>query len=139
MYLPDGDLHGEGRKRNFRWRGIDSNSQMDLFDNKLWSEEDHGNIELLTEEECKRRKERFERDTFLREEMVGPCCTVTFIMRNFFHHNHQRRPVLSINKALASYFQSKTNQDAFIDMDENSQVIMNFIKDTSNASPGTTS
>jgi hypothetical protein len=71
MYLPDGDLHGQGRKRNFRWRGIDSNSQMDLFDNKIWNDDDNGNIELMTEEDCKRRKERFERDTFLREEMVS--------------------------------------------------------------------
>lgn len=91
MYLQDGDLHGEGRKRNFRWRGIDSNSQMDLFDNKLWSEEDHGNIELLTEEECKRRKERYERDTFLREEMVGHNFLYTIFFATFssdFHNNY---------------------------------------------------
>lgn len=72
IYLQDGDLHGEGRKRNFRWRGIDFNSQADLFDNRMWNDDDdNANIELLTEEESKRRKERFERDTFIRENMVS--------------------------------------------------------------------
>ena len=72
MYLPDGDLYtdGGGRTRNFRWRGIDD-SQLDLFDNKgLWGEEDGFNLEEASENEIKKRKERFERDTFLREEMV---------------------------------------------------------------------
>lgn len=75
IYLQDGDLHGEGRKRNFRWRGIDFNSQADLFGNRMWNDEDETNDDLLTEEESKRRKERFERDTFIREEMVGNVLT----------------------------------------------------------------
>ena len=73
MFLPDGDLYtdGKGRTRHFRWQGIDENSQVGLFGNKeLWGEEDGMAIELSTEEEIQRRKERYEREAFLREEMV---------------------------------------------------------------------
>lgn len=73
MFLPDGDLYsdGQGRTRHFRWRGIDENSQFGLFGNKdLWGDEDGIATELSTEEEIQRRKERYERETFLREEMV---------------------------------------------------------------------
>lgn len=73
MFLPDGDLYtdGQGRTRHFRWRGIDGNSQLSLFGNKeMWGEEDGIATELSTEEEIQRRKERYEREAFLREEMV---------------------------------------------------------------------
>lgn len=72
MFLPDGDLYtdGQGRTRHFRWRGIDENSQFSLFGNKeMWGEEDGIATDLTTEEEIQRRKERYERETFLREEM----------------------------------------------------------------------
>ena len=74
MFLPDGDLYtdGQGRTRHFRWRGIDENSQFDLFGNKdLWGDEEAEAVELSTEEEIQRRKERYEREAFLREEMVS--------------------------------------------------------------------
>ncbi|XP_032225776.1 claspin isoform X2 [Nematostella vectensis] len=105
MYLQDGDLFtdGEGRKRNFRWRGIDQNSQLDLFDKRLWGDEDGVNVELLTEEESKRRKERFERDTFLREEL-----------------------------------KKGRNENMIHDTDENSQSILNIIKDTSSTTAAAT-
>lgn len=73
MFLPDGDLYtdGQGRTRHFRWRGIDENSQLSLFGSKeMWGNEDQINTELISEEEIQRRKERYERETFLREEMV---------------------------------------------------------------------
>lgn len=74
MFLPDGDLYtdGQGRTRHFRWRGIDENSQFDLFGNKdLWGDEEAEAVELSTEEEIQRRKERYEREAFLRDEMVS--------------------------------------------------------------------
>ena len=74
MFLPDGDLYsdGQGRTRHFRWRGIDENSQFNLFGDKgLWGDEEGEATELSTEEEIQRRKERYERETFLREELVG--------------------------------------------------------------------
>ena len=74
MFLPDGDLYtdGQGRARHFRWRGIDENSQFDLFGNKeLWGDDEAETAELTTEEEIQRRKERYEREAFLREEMVS--------------------------------------------------------------------
>jgi len=99
MFLPDGDLYtdGQGRTRHFRWRGIDENSQFDLFGNKdLWGDEEAEAVELSTEEEIQRRKERYEREAFLREEM----------------------------------------QDIdTLDIDENSQNILNKIKDTSSQLP----
>ena len=73
MFLPDGDLYtdGQGRTRHFRWRGIDENSQFGLFGNKdFWNDEDGTAIELSTDEEIQRRKERYEREAFLREEKV---------------------------------------------------------------------
>ena len=73
MFLPDGDLHtdGQGRTRHFRWWGIDENSQLSLFGNKeMWGEEEGMATELSTEEEIQRRKERYEREAFLRDEMV---------------------------------------------------------------------
>ena len=73
MFLPDGDLFtdGQGRTRHFRWKGIDENSQLSLFGSKeMWGNEDEINTELISEEEIQRRKERYERETFIREEMV---------------------------------------------------------------------
>ena len=73
MFLPDGDLYtdGQGRTRHFRWRGIDENSQFGLFGNKdFWTDEDGTAVELSTDEEIQRRKERYEREAFLREEKV---------------------------------------------------------------------
>ncbi|XP_029207687.2 claspin-like [Acropora millepora] len=72
MFLPDGDLFtdGQGRTRHFRWKGIDENSQLSLFGSKeMWGNEDEINTELISEEEIQRRKERYERETFIREEM----------------------------------------------------------------------
>ncbi|XP_043915897.1 claspin [Protopterus annectens] len=66
-YLEDGDLHndGPGRMRKFRWKNIDDASQIDLFrgdsDNEQCEEE-------LDETEVKWRKERFEREQWLREQ-----------------------------------------------------------------------
>ncbi|XP_067316684.1 claspin isoform X1 [Anolis sagrei] len=67
-YLADGDLHsdGPGRMRKFRWKNIDDSSQMDLFHRE--GEEDHENEEQLDETEAKWRKERFEREQWLREQ-----------------------------------------------------------------------
>ncbi|KAF7245718.1 Claspin [Varanus komodoensis] len=67
-YLADGDLHsdGPGRMRRFRWKNIDDASQLDLFHKDADNEgenEDH-----LDETEAKWRKERFEREQWLREQ-----------------------------------------------------------------------
>ncbi|XP_017683761.1 PREDICTED: claspin isoform X3 [Lepidothrix coronata] len=66
-YLPDGDLHsdGPGRTRRFRWKNIDFASQMDLFQGDSDNEEDN---EQFDETEVKWRKERFEREQWLREQ-----------------------------------------------------------------------
>ncbi|RMX43989.1 hypothetical protein pdam_00017576 [Pocillopora damicornis] len=102
MFLPDGDLYsdGQGRTRHFRWRGIDENSQFNLFGDKgLWGDEEGEATELSTEEEIQRRKERYERETFLREEL------------------------------------EKKKESNMLDIDENSQNILNKIKDTSSQLP----
>ncbi|XP_022798593.1 claspin-like isoform X2 [Stylophora pistillata] len=102
MFLPDGDLYsdGQGRTRHFRWRGIDENSQFNLFGDKgLWGDEEGEPTELSTEEEIQRRKERYERETFLREEL------------------------------------EKKKESNMLDLDENSQNILNKIKDTSSQLP----
>ncbi|XP_042294824.1 claspin [Sceloporus undulatus] len=67
-YLADGDLHndGPGRMRKFRWKNIDDSSQMDMF-HKDGEDEDE-NEEHLQETEAKWRKERFEREQWLREQ-----------------------------------------------------------------------
>ncbi|XP_051494185.1 claspin isoform X2 [Apus apus] len=66
-YLLDGDLHsdGPGRMRRFRWKNIDYASQMDLFQRD--SDNDDEN-EQFDETEAKWRKERFEREQWLREQ-----------------------------------------------------------------------
>ncbi|KAM6314009.1 claspin isoform 2-T2 [Podargus strigoides] len=66
-YLIDGDLHsdGPGRMRRFRWKNIDDASQMDLFQRD--SDNDDEN-EQFDETEAKWRKERFEREQWLREQ-----------------------------------------------------------------------
>uniref|UniRef100_A0A8C7EB68 Claspin n=1 Tax=Nothoprocta perdicaria TaxID=30464 RepID=A0A8C7EB68_NOTPE len=66
-YLLDGDLHsdGPGRMRRFRWKNIDDASQIDLFQRD--SDNDDENEEL-DETEAKWRKERFEREQWLREQ-----------------------------------------------------------------------
>ncbi|KFQ76561.1 Claspin, partial [Phaethon lepturus] len=66
-YLIDGDLHsdGPGRTRRFRWKNIDYASQIDLFQRD--SDNDDEN-ELFDETEAKWRKERFEREQWLREQ-----------------------------------------------------------------------
>ncbi|OPJ71773.1 claspin isoform B [Patagioenas fasciata monilis] len=66
-YLLDGDLHsdGPGRTRRFRWKNIDYDSQVDLFQRD--SDNDDEN-EQFDETEVKWRKERFEREQWLREQ-----------------------------------------------------------------------
>uniref|UniRef100_A0A8C3I1G2 Claspin n=1 Tax=Chrysemys picta bellii TaxID=8478 RepID=A0A8C3I1G2_CHRPI len=68
-YLADGDLHsdGPGRMRKFKWKNIDDASQMDLFHRD--SDNDDENEEQLDETETKWRKERFEREQWLREQI----------------------------------------------------------------------
>ncbi|XP_062364944.1 claspin isoform X3 [Cinclus cinclus] len=65
-YLLDGDLHsdGPGRTRRFRWKNIDFASQMDLFQRDSDNEEENEEFET----EAKWRKERFEREQWLREQ-----------------------------------------------------------------------
>ncbi|XP_053854972.1 claspin isoform X3 [Vidua macroura] len=65
-YLLDGDLHsdGPGRTRRFRWKNIDFASQMDLFQRESDNEEENEEFET----EVKWRKERFEREQWLREQ-----------------------------------------------------------------------
>ncbi|XP_034504950.1 claspin isoform X2 [Ailuropoda melanoleuca] len=66
-YLADGDLHsdGPGRMRKFRWKNIDDASQMDLFHRD--SDEDQIE-EQLDETEARWRKERIEREQWLRDQ-----------------------------------------------------------------------
>ncbi|KAJ6655582.1 hypothetical protein lerEdw1_004934 [Lerista edwardsae] len=67
-YLADGDLHsdGPGRVRRFRWKNIDDASQTDLFHQD--ADNDEENEEHLDEAEARWRKERFEREQWLREQ-----------------------------------------------------------------------
>ncbi|XP_064028869.1 claspin isoform X3 [Pogoniulus pusillus] len=66
-YLIDGDLHsdGPGRTRKFRWKNIDDASQIDLFQR---DSDNEGENEEFDETEAKWRKERFEREQWLREQ-----------------------------------------------------------------------
>uniref|UniRef100_A0A5F8GI01 Claspin n=1 Tax=Monodelphis domestica TaxID=13616 RepID=A0A5F8GI01_MONDO len=66
-YLADGDLHsdGPGRMRKFRWKNIDDASQMDMFHRD--SDEDQSE-EQFDETEAKWRKERIEREQWLRDQ-----------------------------------------------------------------------
>ncbi|XP_045154914.1 claspin [Echinops telfairi] len=66
-YLADGDLHsdGPGRMRKFRWKNIDDASQMDLFHR---DSDDDQNEEQLDETEARWRKERIEREQWLRDQ-----------------------------------------------------------------------
>ncbi|XP_069118445.1 claspin-like [Argopecten irradians] len=67
MYLQDGDLHSEGagRKRQFRWRNIDDDTQQDMFGSESEGEKE----DEEGENELRWRKERFEREKWLKEQM----------------------------------------------------------------------
>ncbi|XP_015273730.1 PREDICTED: claspin [Gekko japonicus] len=67
-YLADGDLHsdGPGRARRFRWKNIDDASLADMFHQD--ADDGEENEEHLDETEAKWRKDRFERDQWLREQ-----------------------------------------------------------------------
>ncbi|XP_007945844.1 claspin [Orycteropus afer afer] len=66
-YLADGDLHsdGPGRMRKFRWKNIDDASQMDLFHR---DSDDDQIEEQFDETEARWRKERIEREQWLRDQ-----------------------------------------------------------------------
>ncbi|XP_070260820.1 claspin [Myotis yumanensis] len=66
-YLADGDLHsdGPGRMRKFRWKNIDDASQMDLFHR---DSDDEQIEEQLDETEARWRKERIQREQWLRDQ-----------------------------------------------------------------------
>ncbi|XP_038614442.1 claspin [Tachyglossus aculeatus] len=68
-YLADGDLHsdGPGRTRKFRWKNIDDASQVDMFHQRDSDPEDQ-NEGQLDETEAKWRKERIEREQWLRDQ-----------------------------------------------------------------------
>ncbi|XP_035536851.1 claspin [Morone saxatilis] len=67
-YLADGDLHsdGPGRARRFRWKNIDDGFNMDRTgaEGEEEEEEDDG----VDQSEVQRRKERLEREQWLREQ-----------------------------------------------------------------------
>uniref|UniRef100_A0A8C7WDM5 Claspin n=1 Tax=Oncorhynchus mykiss TaxID=8022 RepID=A0A8C7WDM5_ONCMY len=66
-YLADGDLHsdGPGRARRFRWKNIDDGFDMDGMGVEGEEEEEE---EELDQAELQRRKERLEREHWLREQ-----------------------------------------------------------------------
>ncbi|XP_017310239.1 claspin isoform X1 [Ictalurus punctatus] len=65
-YLADGDLHsdGPGRERRFRWRNIDDGFEFGLVAEGEEEEEE----EDVDQHELQRRKERFEREQWMREQ-----------------------------------------------------------------------
>lgn len=65
MYLPDGDLYSEGggRQRRFRWNNLDDESQQDMFNDGSDNEVEHEETDDFAW-----RKERFEREKFLKEQ-----------------------------------------------------------------------
>ncbi|WAR20345.1 CLSPN-like protein [Mya arenaria] len=65
MYLPDGDLFSEGggRQRKFKWSNIDDVSQQDMFNDGSDNEPEHEETDDFVW-----RKERFEREKFLKEQ-----------------------------------------------------------------------
>ncbi|XP_068603403.1 claspin [Brachionichthys hirsutus] len=67
-YLADGDLHsdGPGRARRFRWKNIDSDFDVDRTGAEGDEEEEEG--DLMEHSEAQRRKERIEREQWLREQ-----------------------------------------------------------------------
>ncbi|XP_063810535.1 claspin isoform X3 [Pseudophryne corroboree] len=69
-YLADGDLHsdGPGRERKFRWKNFDDASQLDMFRRDSELEDQEGENDEMDETEAIRRKERFEREQWLREQ-----------------------------------------------------------------------
>ncbi|KAM8977391.1 claspin [Pelodytes ibericus] len=69
-YLADGDLHsdGPGRTRKYRWKIFDDASQLDMFRRDSELEEQDMENEELDETEVKWRKQRIEREQWLREQ-----------------------------------------------------------------------
>nr|XP_019959327.1 PREDICTED: claspin [Paralichthys olivaceus] len=67
-YLADGDLHsdGPGRARRFRWKNIDDGFNTDRMGAE--GEEDEDEDEDIDPSEVQRRKERLEREQWLREQ-----------------------------------------------------------------------
>ncbi|XP_072531008.1 claspin isoform X2 [Salminus brasiliensis] len=65
-YLADGDLHsdGPGRERRFRWKNIDDGFEFGVGAHDEEEEEE----EELDQSELQRRKERLEREQWLREQ-----------------------------------------------------------------------
>ncbi|GLD59305.1 claspin [Lates japonicus] len=66
-YLADGDLHsdGPGRARRFRWKNIDDGFNMDRMGVEGEEEEEDEDVD---QSEVQRRKERLEREQWLREQ-----------------------------------------------------------------------
>ncbi|XP_071356864.1 claspin isoform X2 [Trachinotus anak] len=67
-YLADGDLHsdGPGRARRFRWKNINDGFNMDRTGAE--GEEEEEEDEDIDQSEIQRRKERLEREQWLREQ-----------------------------------------------------------------------
>ncbi|KAK2830614.1 hypothetical protein Q5P01_018545 [Channa striata] len=67
-YLADGDLHsdGPGRARRFRWKNINDGFNMDRM--QAEGEEEDEEDEGIDQSELQRRKERLEREQWLKEQ-----------------------------------------------------------------------
>ncbi|EDV29118.1 uncharacterized protein TRIADDRAFT_52673 [Trichoplax adhaerens] len=70
-FLEDGDLYAEGgRTRRFKWNNLASeDSQLDLFGGND-SENENAVSEIISQSEVKKRRERFERDTYVRDNLA---------------------------------------------------------------------
>lgn len=65
MLLEDGELHGTGRQRQFRWKNIDS--AMDEENSEAQTDENAEGYLEEDESEQQWRKMRYEREIFLRK------------------------------------------------------------------------
>ncbi|XP_050731399.1 claspin-like isoform X2 [Eriocheir sinensis] len=64
LYLEDGELHGQGRSRQFRWKNLDKNIEED--ERKRLSDDDEGSDDNM--EDSQWRKQKIEREKFLEEQ-----------------------------------------------------------------------
>uniref|UniRef100_A0A3Q3WRP2 Uncharacterized protein n=1 Tax=Mola mola TaxID=94237 RepID=A0A3Q3WRP2_MOLML len=89
-YLADGDLHsdGPGRARRFRWRNIDDGFNTDRTGAE--GEEEEEEDDFVDQSEVQRRKERLEREQWLKEQ-VGCDCEKPLIKFTLFDFADSRR------------------------------------------------
>ncbi|MPC07772.1 Claspin [Portunus trituberculatus] len=127
MYLEDGELHGEGRSRQFRWKNLDKRIENDEI--KTLSDEEGSDDNM---EDSEWRKQKIEREKFLLEQKAKMADGEAdlYDVGSWSSSMHSSKGDLGKRNSLTSFPSLKRKRGSFLNRDTTTLArIAEFTKD----------